>query len=149
MPPLFTMNLPEPKPPDPHFHAFLLPMLSFSCSLLLSLEYAQDAALGWSRKSGLFLTHPHNPCITASAADPAPAVAAAVRAAPSSSIFLTAATSGFTLARLFHGRFVIGSLPKGCSLSLSFGPQKSTPTMLFFRITYGCLAALIGTQLIY
>jgi len=31
---------------DPHFHAFLLPILPFSCSPLLSFEHAQAVGLG-------------------------------------------------------------------------------------------------------
>ena len=113
------MNFPEPKPPDPHFHAFLLPILAFSCSSLLSFEHAQAAALGWSRKSGPFLAQPHNPCTTASTSGPAPAVAAAVVAATPSSTFLTAATNAFALAHLFHGSDLC-ALPVSCTTLLSF-----------------------------
>ena len=120
MPPLFPMPFPEPKPPDPHFHDCLPPLLAFSCSSLLTFEHAPPGALGGLRLLGNFFAQPHLPCTLGpflTANRRSPAAVSGTSAAEADAMVLSFCS--FALARLCHGS-VLCVLPISCTTLLSF-----------------------------
>ena len=145
----------EPKPPDPHFHECLPPLLAFSCSSLLTSEHAPPAALDGFRLLGDFYAHPHLPCsLGPFLAANRRSLAAVSSASADGADAMVLSFCSFALARLCHGS-VLCVLPISCTTLLSFAlahaysasiaPTAAPPVCLSFG--HNSIVALGGFSL--